>query len=141
LTSSGDFGTAARPGFNGWPALFCEEENLGGGDAVATSAVVPDGETWLVTGFGFWSQCSGPCSVWGVLFSGVSIVLAGRVINVDNFGLGDLETSPGAGDVLLGAWPYMTGQRIEVQCHATASSTNCSASAWGIVLPYPTSAP
>ena len=79
--------------------------------------------------------------MWGVLFSPTSVVLCGRVINVDNFGLGDLETSPGAGDAILGAWAYTSGQRIEVQCHATASSSNCSASAWGIVLPYPTSAP
>lgn len=141
MTFSGDFGFKKTAGLDGWPALFCQNENLGSGDAVATSAPVPDGETWLVTGFGFWSQCSGPCSVWGVLFSGVSVVLAGRALLVDNFGLGDLQTAIAAGDVLHGAWPYMTGERIEVQCHADAASTNCSASAWGIVLPYPTSAP
>jgi hypothetical protein len=136
VSFSGDFGTAARPGLDGSPAIFCYQENLGGGDAVATSDPVPEGETWVVVGWGFWSQCDAPGSVWGVLFGPTSVVLAGKVIDVQVFGPLDDTASPGAGDTVPSFAAYLPGQRIEVQCHATTSSTNCSASAWGIVLPY-----
>jgi hypothetical protein len=119
-------------GLGSRPAIFVSAQNEAGVPAVATSDVVPDGETWVLQGADFGVAVTPaivPQWMYGYVFTATSAIP--YVASADLSGSRRWNGTSWRGSV-----PFTPGQRIQVETDADGLPSYSACWAWGIILPY-----
>ena len=114
------------------PAVFCVNSNEFGIPAVAVSPEIPDGQTWVLLGADFAGHCTPIITttyLFGYLFSAGSVAFWSGQDGMSG-------ASSVTGLSWRGAYPYLPGERIELQASVTNLATYSACAGWGVILDY-----